>query len=189
MNFCARTQEGKRLVSEIIAVYSDGGLVIRNPSPYGGAWAWCGVNEENLIVESKSGLLVPEKLGIAEISNNTAEFCAMARALRAMPKGWSGTAYSDSELTLNRIFGNWDAGKGLPEGWMKAARKNLKRLGKITPVLLSGHPTRQELLNGVCKRRGRQVSGFNVWCDEECRRICKDRAKDCLQALHPQKGR
>ncbi len=173
----------------IIAIYADGGLVIRNPSPYGGAWAWCGVDADGEIRETGSRLMTPQEYQMETISNNVTEFFALAKALRSMPKGWSGIAYSDSEVTLNRIFGIYHSEKGLPEGWLEHARNNLKRLGEVTPVLLSGHPTKQELLNGVCRRRGRPVSKFNVWCDEECRRICTIRAKVCLQQLHPQKGR
>lgn len=37
---------------EIIAVYADGGVILKNPSAIGGTWAFCGVDAEgNRVIE------------------------------------------------------------------------------------------------------------------------------------------
>lgn len=143
-----------------------GGLRYVNPSPFGGTWAYCHVDAANARTAEKAGLILPADVGLPAISNNTSEFAALARCLRALPDGWSGKVYSDSEVTLNRFFG--DGGEtGLPTGWLPAARANLKRLGALEPVLLGGHPNKAELEAGR-RKDGRPVSRHNVWCDQAC---------------------
>jgi ribonuclease HI len=154
----------------ITAVYADGGCIVRNPSPHGGTWAWCFVDDAGTRVQSKSGLILPAEIGLSAVTNNVSEFAALARALRALPDGWSGPVFSDSQITLGRIFWGW-RDKGLPAGWLWAAQANLRRLGKLEPVLLDGHPTKAQLASGIGKR-GNRVSEHNVWCDHECGRVC-----------------
>jgi hypothetical protein len=40
----------------IVSVYADGGVIGANPSPKGGTWAWCHVNDADHRVKSGSGL-------------------------------------------------------------------------------------------------------------------------------------
>lgn len=153
------------------AVYADGGVIRVNPSPHGGTWAWCWVDAGGARIRSAAGLILPGDIGMETVSNNVSEFMALARSLRSLPDGWSGTVYSDSRVTLGRIFEGW-RDKGLPWHWIEAARRNLERLGAVRPVLLDGHPTKAQLAAGLGKR-GNPVSEHNVFCDAECGRVAR----------------
>jgi ribonuclease HI len=162
------------MTSEIRAVYADGGVIRKNPSLFGGTWAWCAVATDLRVVEdatehivaSESGLLLPARVGVELVSNNHAEYFALAKALRALPEGWSGTVYSDSAITLGRFFSGW-RNENLPEAWVQWSARLVARLGAVEWVLLDGHPTRAQLASGLGKR-GNPCSTFNVWCDVAC---------------------
>src|SRR5438105_1254682 len=87
----------------IVALYCDGGLAgPRNPAPEGGTWAWCATGPDGARIAQASGVLDAPPGGA--ISNNVAEFVAAVLALEAVPAGWHGTLYSDSRVTLRRLF-------------------------------------------------------------------------------------
>jgi hypothetical protein len=171
------------------AVYADGGVLGRNPSKLGGTWAWCWSLTEKLVVPDVTPWVFREGAGLClygatekecgltgfrvvegrapEITNNVTEFLALARCLAPLPAGWEGPVYSDSQITLGRFFRGWET-KGLPPDWVARVHEViLPRLGKLTPVLLDGHPTRSQLQAGVGKR-GNLVSSFNKLCDHQC---------------------
>lgn len=157
---------------DIVAAFSDGGVMGANPSKLGGSWAWCHIGYGNnlasmgdVMVASDCGLLIPRGK-IVEVTNNYAEFVAAVRALRALPTGWEGPFYSDSEITLGRLFKGW-ATNGIPDRLQEMAQAVTARLGAVTPVLLAGHPTQPALLAGRTPD-GRPVSKWNVWCDIAC---------------------
>lgn len=164
-------------MSEILAVYADGGCIGCNPSPEGGTWAWCHASTEKRLTPlafvplrltaHDSGIIRPGEHGLPAsepISNNVMEYYALARCLKVLPERWSGPVYSDSRITLCRFF-EGGANRGIPVDWvMQVHRTILPRLGLLTPVLLSGHPTKAQLAVGEGKG-GRPVSSFNVWCD------------------------
>jgi ribonuclease HI len=147
----------------ITSIYCDGGTIGKNPSPIGGTWGWCAVDEKDNGVIEKSGYVLANG---NPISNNYTEFLALLNALEAMEDNWSGYAYSDSQLTLGRFFHGWKT-KNIPEEFISRAQQAVGRLGKITPVLLSGHPTRTELKNGMTSS-GRPVSHHNARVDTLC---------------------
>jgi hypothetical protein len=94
---------------DIIAVYADGGVVGRNPSVDGGTWAWAHVNAAGERVAQGSGYTFFYDAGGGDygtpISNNyTEEMLALVNGLLALPGGWYGTVYSDSQITLGRLF-------------------------------------------------------------------------------------
>jgi ribonuclease HI len=153
--------------SDIVAVYCDGGCITRNPSPVGVTWAYCYVNAAGERIASAGGIIPapPDR----PLTNNLAEYAAAIKALEALPARWSGPLYSDSQVTLGRLCWGW-ATRGLPPGWIGRAQVALARLGPITPVLLQGHPTKDDLQAGVGAKRGLPVSVHNCWCDEECTR-------------------
>jgi ribonuclease HI len=167
----------------IAAVYADGGVIGRNPSPVGGTYAWCHVDECGERVATGSGLVLPDPhfprdlvSGVedvfacpAPITNNQTEFLALLRGLMALPEGWSGTVHSDSKITLGRFFWEWKITQ-IPHEWIRWGSEVRQRLGKCEPVLLDGHPTRAQLTAGVGKR-GQPVSEHNVWCDTQCGRV------------------
>lgn len=169
-------------MNEIRALYTDGGLLSQNPSDVGGMWAWCGVdriderplvkgmltggvNVDAELVTSDSGIVLatPSKL----VTNNIVEMIAVVKALEAVPPGWSGNLYSDSEVTLGRVlYGH--ALRGLPPNVVERFHKAIMRVGPIKGVLLQGHPTKQDLLDGFGRKRGYPVSKWNVFVDNEC---------------------
>jgi hypothetical protein len=125
-------------------------------------WAWCAVNAQGVRVVEDSGLIMQPG-----ITNNITEYIAAVRALESLPDGWSGLLCSDS---LSR----WAACAGA--GSSHASRRvgpscgaAIRRLGKITPVLLAGHPTKGRLAAGVSRRNRRPVSEHNVWADKTCK--------------------
>lgn len=154
-------------LTTVVAVYTDGGCITRNPSDVGVTWAYCFVNAAGERIASDSGVISapPGR----PLTNNQAEYAAAVRALEALPAGWSGPLYSDSQNTLGRLCWGW-ATRNLPPAWVARGQAALARLGPITPVLLQGHPTAADLRAGVGAKRGLPVSIHNCWADQECTR-------------------
>lgn len=150
------------------ALYADGGVIQSNPSSIGGTWAWCGVDlaGERFAVSSGVVLATPQE---PEITNNQMEFVAAVRALDSLPDGWIGILASDSQVTIGRLFWGW-AMNNLPELWLKRWLQVKGRLGKVTPLLLKGHPSASELRTGRAAN-GSPVSVHQVFVDEECQRL------------------
>lgn len=167
-------------MKQVAAVYADGGVVDVNPSPVGGTWAFVFVDAEGRRIAEQSGVILPGVLGLKSVSNNVAEFFALIAALDVVPHGWAGTVYSDSQVTLGRLFRGWKL-TGLPPFLVTYGARVRQRLDlpNIKHVLLSGHPTQADLLAGVSKKRGLPVSEHNVRCDE----LCRFRAAELRQAL------
>ena len=151
--------------NRIVAVYADGGVIRANPSPIGGTWAWCHVDQAGAVVCRDSGLL----LDPLPVTNNQTEFAALVLALEALPKHWCGTVYSDSKVTLRRLFKGGRLAN-LTSEWVERGAAVLQRLGDVVPVHLSGHPTAEELAIGY-RWNGSAVSEHQVWCDRECARL------------------
>lgn len=148
----------------IIALYADGGVILKNPSSIGGTWAWCGVDAEGVRIIERGGVC---PVNGREITNNHMEQIAITLALEAMPDGWGGIVYSDSQIALGRVFKGWKT-KNLPRNISQRSAAALARMGRVEPVLLQGHPTKADLACGTGSRRGFPVSIHNVWCDEKC---------------------
>lgn len=168
----------------IAAVYTDGGVIRKNPSPFGGTWAYVFVDALDELIAERSGAIgSPVEvtcpwtgcLVTKNVGNNLSEFLAVVEAMEALPDGWSGYLYSDSEVTLNRFFGsppsawNW-----LEPDIAERGYKARMRLGEIVPVQLAGHPNRKELAIGHTLRTDKDgnpkppvaVSRWNVRCDK-----------------------
>jgi ribonuclease HI len=152
------------------AVYTDGGVIGRNPSTVGGTWAYCFVDapgpQGGTRVAWASGL-EPCVDDSEPVTNNLMEYIAVLKALEALPPGWSGNLYSDSQITLGRVLRSW-ATNGIPDRLVERMTRACARLGPINPVLLQGHPTRADLEKGVGVKRGFPVSEHNVWADNAC---------------------
>jgi ribonuclease HI len=151
-------------------LYADGGVIQKNPSKTGGTWAFR-IVANGVVVCERSGVITPLQAGLETITNNLTEMLAVINGLKVLgstPK-WIGTVYSDSQITLGRVFEGWKW-TGIP-GWLhsdyQAARHGLLCWDQIQHVLLSGHPTRAQLEAGTGKG-GRPVSIHNVWCDKRC---------------------
>lgn len=151
----------------IVALYADGGVILKNPSPVGGPWAWCGVDENNKRVIARVGFISNHENG-KPVTNNLTETIAILQAIEAMEQGWSGVIYSDSQIAVNRVM-SWGE-NGVPysmRGRLMAAKA---RLGRLRCVLVKGHPTRKELSVGRSSS-GALVSEHNVWCDLACNAV------------------
>lgn len=157
--------------TEIVALYADGGVIKKNPSEIGGTWAWCAVNAKGERVMEEYGAV--RATATRTVSNNHTEQIALTLALEAMPNGWSGTVYSDSQIALGRVFKGWRE-QNLPANISRRSKAAVARLGKIETVLLQGHPTKEDLKCGIGKKRNLPVSEHNVWCDKACRKAAEE---------------
>jgi len=144
-------------------LYADGGVVNRNPSDFGGTWAFVATDENDELLFSKSGFY---QAPIGKTTNNHTELVAVLEALESMPDGWNGTLVSDSEITLGRVSKGW-ALKNVPSELVVRLRNVLQRLGKIKVKHVDGHPSKAQLASGIGKR-GNPVSKWNVEADRLC---------------------
>ena len=150
------------------SLYCDGGCICKNPSPYGGTWAYVLTDERDEPLSEASGLILTEEIGFP-VTNNLSEFIALVKALEAVPPLWAGRVCSDSNVTLGRFFKGWKI-TGIPEEWVRRGEKARLRidLERCRLVLIDGHPTGAHLSAGTGKR-GHLVSRHNVRCDYLCR--------------------
>lgn len=151
-----------------VALYADGGVIGANPSIIGGTWAWVQVSESGARLAASSGVITPAEACMPFVTNNLTELYAILEARESLPYAWSGTVYSDSWVSLQRVFLGARL-KNVPP-WLTERLQRLQRDGWFSGCswqLLDGHPTRAELAAGVGKR-GHPVSKWNVWCDEAC---------------------
>jgi ribonuclease HI len=160
-------------MGKIVGAYCDGGCINCNPSPVGGTWAYCFVDAEGDIVAYKSGVISPQGFSGKTVSNNNSELYALCMAILDMPTESYPTFYSDSQVSIGRIFSNWKL-NNVPQ-WLKIkagdAKQKLCRLD-FDYCLLDGHPTKAQLESGIGKR-GNPCSKFNVFCDDQCNKEAK----------------
>jgi hypothetical protein len=160
--------------SDILAAYTDGGCLGRNPSAVGGTWCYCFVDRDGCRCEYDSGVITPAGIGLPVVTNNVSELCAAVEAMKQLPQGWSGTLYTDSLITLRRVLDPGGVGmKGVPPFLLGMLVGAKQRLGWFGAVLLGGHPNRRELYAGV-RKDGLPVSIHNVFCDGECQRLARE---------------
>lgn len=171
-------------------IFCDGGVIGANPSAKGGTWAYCWVSHNGVMLKSESGVVLPDgstqtNLKTANvsyvptlktISNNLTEFVAALKALESVDEDWSGTLFTDSKVTLHRIT-NGKSFKGIPEPMVELILA-IRRARKYKVVLVAGHPTKKELLQGYRARNKLPTSAHNVWCDETCQKLAKEFMND-----------
>jgi len=155
---------------KIVSVYADGGVIGSNPSAIGGTYAYRLIEEDeecNHYIDGAFVLTARENGG--PVTNNQTEMMAVLSALELVPDDWAGSLYSDSQVTLGRVFMGWKWAN-VPQ-FMHAKYKDLRarltRFEDIKWFLLDGHPTKAQLQAGKGKRGG-PVSEHNVWCDQAC---------------------
>ena len=158
-------------LTQVVSLFTDGGVVVRNPSPVGGTFAVRLVDAGGTcLVEGSGAVTLAELAPLPWVGNNLTEVAAVTLGLELLPDGWAGTVYTDSLNALRRCRDclSQQCPPWLPAdlwGRLYAARR---RLGDLTWVLLSGHPTADELAAGLSKK-GRPVSPHNVAADDACR--------------------
>jgi ribonuclease HI len=167
-------------------LYADGGVIGRNPSPDGGTWAFVVVyRETDTEVLRGMGLVLPIEVFSDKVTNNQTEYLALVNGLEALPEDWSGTPgmiFSDSNVSLGRLFRGW-ATKNLDPRIVTRGTDSVRRIrpkngqSEVPHTLLDGHPTAAQLKSGVGKR-GHPVSKWNALCDK----LCNDLSKSFLDA-------
>ncbi len=168
------TPERPRVVATTGMLYADGGVIGPNPSPIGGTWAWCLVDEQGARVAADSGTLLQADVGLPTVTNNVTELYALIVGCEALPTGWRGVVCSDSWISLQRVFRGAKLNH-VPLWLCQRLGALLKsgRLADCTYELLDGHPTRAELESGIGKR-GHRVSEHNVFCDSACTKRARE---------------
>ena len=155
-------------MSQPIAIYCDGGVIASNPSSIGGTYAVRYIYADGRM--EGAGYVLSAKENGGPVTNNQTEMMAVLAGLQFVPNDWAGTIYSDSAVTLGRIFLGWKW-NNIPQfihRIFQLQRQRLENWEKIKHVQLDGHPTKAQLVSGIGKR-GNPVSEHNVWCDEACR--------------------
>lgn len=158
-----------------IALYTDGGVIGQNPSLIGDTWAWCLVDASGEMRRHAVGWLTPAELDAEAVTNNHTELLALVLGLEALDADFAGTVYSDSWVSLQRVF---LAAKlnNVPQ-WLVERLQILQKSGRLANLdytLLDGHPTRAQIEAGIGKR-GHPVSIHNVWCDQQCSALARER--------------
>jgi ribonuclease HI len=158
-------------MNENMHLFCDGGVIQINPSTIGGTWAYYAVLGTKVLGHN-CGVLTPKQCGLLAVSNNVTELLAVVRGLESMPSDFAGTVYSDSQVTLGRVFGSY-AFKGIP-GWvydiLQHQKARFTNWSSIKYTLLKGHPTAAELKEGTTST-GRPVSVYQKMCDDDCRHM------------------
>jgi ribonuclease HI len=166
-----------------IELFADGGVIKKNPSTIGGTWAFR-IVLNGVVRCERSGVITPAEAQLPAITNNLTEMIAVVQGLKqlTLTPQFCGTVYSDSQITLGRVFEGWKW-TGIPT-WLhlqfQRAREGLKRWDQIQHVLLAGHPTRAQLEAGI-GRHGYPVSEHNVWCDKACTQAALEYLKEQQQ--------
>jgi len=154
-------------------LYCDGGVVGKNPSPIGGVFAWCQV-ENGFRVKEHTAPVRPADVGAPVVSNNNTELLALLDGIESLPEGWAGRVNSDSQVALGWVFLGWKQ-EAIPAP-LRARLQALRRSGRLFGLewrLLQGHPTQADLAAGVGAKRGLPVSEHNVWCDKACQTLAR----------------
>ena len=152
----------------MLKLFTDGGVIKRNPSPYGGTYAWILV-EDGEEVDNCYGTIFPKKMDSIFVTNNQTELYAVIQGLKSLYDDEIADICSDSNVTLGRLF-RGSPFNNIPQ-WMQKElareRSRLKNFNKFTYTLIGGHPTQRELEEGI-NEKGHPTSKWNVWCDEKC---------------------
>jgi ribonuclease HI len=150
----------------MIDIYTDGGVIGKNPSKHGGTWAFVAVRGGASVFEN-SGILLPESVGTPAISNNMAELIAVMNAVEWSQR-WPTTIYTDSIISLYRLNNKKSKWAGIPDpirNLFLRIRSEHSCLHKA--VLVKGHPTKADLERGTSEH-GIPVSPWNVRADKLC---------------------
>lgn len=165
-----------------VALYTDGGCIGANPSPVGGTWAFVLVDAQGKRVVERSGILTPEQNQLPLVTNNIVELYAIILGLEAVPVDWQGRLYSDSRVSLQRLYHQAKL-TNVPT-WLCLRMQAILKSGRLEHILytlLDGHPTQTQLQMGKGKRGG-SVSIHNVRCDQLCTRQAQNHQRSLREA-------
>lgn len=164
----------------MLTLYTDGGVIQRNPSPFGGTWAWVLVDDDE-IQDQGWGIIAPDIMGVLFVTNNQTELLAVIMGLKSLYKDEIAHICSDSEITLGRLF-RGSPFNNIPKWMINGLYKEKARLehfSRFTYELMDGHPTQEQLRSGKGKK-GHTTSKWNVWCDQKCNQL----ASEYMEKLH-----
>lgn len=155
----------------VVALYVDGGVILKNPSPIAGTWAYVLVDiEDQRVLKKGSGVMIPAEWGLDVITNNQSEMWAMLKGLAVLPDNVPSNVCPDSQTTLGRCFWGhrWT---NVPPDMHTEFHTQRARLDEnwknIKGILHAGHPTIDQLAKGI-GRNGLPVSKWNCLCDRMC---------------------
>jgi len=151
-------------------LYTDGGVIQKNPSPIGGTWAWVLTGDDDQIIDQDSGVVSADENG-GPVTNTQMELYAIIQGLlKVRNPSALKHVYSDSNVSLGRVFKGWSL-NNIPSGMIRLLGLAKERYPwiqvKVQHTLLDGHPTKAQLEAGIGKR-GHPVSKWNVLCDKMC---------------------
>jgi len=133
-------------------LYTDGGVIFRNPSIYGGTYAFILV-DEGQEVYSKSGVWRPKNMGTPTVTNNQMELLAVLFGLEyAKSRNYRlSKIVSDSKITLGRLFQGWRL-KNIPE-WMIEMKESFSLRG-VRGEFVRGHNGNKwnEMADQLCEQ-------------------------------------
>ncbi len=195
------SQKSQKPKPKIVEVYADGGCICNVCSPVGVTWAFIHVDENGRIARRCNGLILTApwydrwlqtngnkqieydfntyKSGAVKglepgmvATNNLSELFAASMALVLVEEYWQGKFFTDSAITIGRMW-RGHALNGIPQDVRELMWSAMRISNHIKPVLLDGHPSRDQLESGIGKR-GNPVSIFNKLCDQDCTRLAKE---------------
>ncbi len=159
----------------IVSLFTDGGIIhdgTPGGSKIGGGYAYTLVDEQNQRVVEFAKVITPIEVGLPEVTNNLTELLALVRGMMAMPTRQPMVVYSDSWVSLQRVFINAKL-NNVPAWLVRELRQvqDIYLVGDyVKYVLLDGHPTQKHLAAGKGKR-GQPVSEHNRWADMACQNV------------------
>lgn len=177
-----KTREEKH-ISHPLKLFTDGGVISKNPSPYGGTWAWVLVDSGKELYHD-SGILYADLDIDTPITNNQMELFAILKGLSWFddPRVFIEIC-SDSMVSLGRVF-KGSSMHNIPDwmcSYLEFHRRRFFNWSQFSYTLIGGHPTRTSLKKGT-NAKGQPVSRWNVLvdqlCKEEASRYWNEKNKD-----------
>ena len=147
-----------------VDLYTDGGVIKKNPSTIGGTYA-CVLVMDDKVQYRYSGIITPQNMRTKKVTNNQMELMAVITGFSLAKKGKHTIehVYCDSQVTLGRLYQGWKL-NGIPD-WM------VEMLNEYRPAIL--------------QTTGIHVRGHagNKW-NEECDRMCNDAGNRYLEWMN-----
>ena len=154
-------------------IFTDGGVMGRNPSPLGGMWAFCAVDARDVLIFGDGHVITPAEVELPYVENNVSELYAVIKALEWAPVGPRFELWTDSINTMRRLLDPIYASmNGVCDTLHQRLIAAVQRHGGTLPGqrldvrLCAGHPTKAELEAGRKSKNNLPFSKWNVWCDK-----------------------
>lgn len=148
--------ENKKLSVDL---YTDGGVILHNPSKFGGTYAWV-LLVDGIEYKHSSGVYTPQDMMTDTVTNNQMELYAVLNGLAWMRLHVAGQMldrlYCDSQVTLGRLFKGWRL-NGIPQWMTVMMPAALWDVRGVEPVLVKGHAGNK----------------WNEYCDKLCQKEAK----------------